>query len=228
MGETDLCPNRLGSFLGGEWGPPLRAALGADAFGEIFATRPEGEIEKALTNLEKDPSAHVAWAVLWAVLGEGPIYPRLVPRLESILRHTDISLTIIEAVERAELVKPSAVCSLTSHLASDELRQRFEGQLLDSARGCHGKYAGIPQALAEDNPVREAGAHLLQAALLLTRQNDQNVSSVNLFRLARQMVEVWPVLGTLMRTLTGATVPALPLTQSQGAWPFYLALRAAP
>ena len=52
------------------------------------ATRPEEEIEKALATLEKDPSAHVAWAVLWALLGEGPIYPRLVPRLESILRHT--------------------------------------------------------------------------------------------------------------------------------------------
>lgn len=228
MGETDLRPNRLGSFLGGEWEPPLRAALGENTFGEIFATRPREEIEKALATLEKDPSAHVAWAVLWAVLGEGPIYPHLVPRLESILPCTDISSTIIEVAERAELVKPSAVCSLTSHLASDELRQRFERQLLECARGCHGKYAGISQAFAEDDPVREAGAHLLQAALLLTRQNDQSVSSVNLFRLARQMVEAWPVLGTLMRTLTGATVPALPLAQSQGAWPFYLALRAAP
>lgn len=220
-------PDVLHSWLGGKWSTPLIALFGSDLIDQLFGAGMEAVGQTALSVLEQNTADVGAWRLFFNTTFDGPAPLELTERVINVVRSLNFVVVFRNLSEEGgmALIIASAAARFSGN---DDFINHIAEQLVVVAAeaAASGDFQGTSDEADERR--RRVVPTLLYAAQNLYISEDIGASAPRTYQLLTRLVRTWPLIGTLMRQHLGAQVPLLRLRQVRGAWPLFLALRAAP
>lgn len=223
--ETETRPNALPSFFGGEWLPPIVAAIGPNAIGEWFLDNPQSMARTYLAAVEANPLDANAWAFLRLAVGDAPFPASDSARIVELLEQTEL-IPLIDALGDKAFLALTFLCAQARYYADNRLRQQIESQLIQSAFHLQGLWEKSIGFVADRAAFRLAALNVMESACLLCSNKENTIGPCS--AVITKLVQASPALGTVLREHLGGRVPPIPRELARGAWPLYLALRASP
>jgi hypothetical protein len=213
-----LAQDSLGALWGGS-----RYAILSIVFRDEFTQQVTSEnlrsvVEDAIDALATEPTARSQWYLLIAIVGDLPIYPDLIERLDQLVSSTSF-VKLYEAEPTTAFFALRFVCDHVANTANEELRIKLEAELIAIA-----KLVSVQEQSTQND--HEISDQLLECALkVAVRANDPRATSTSINHLLEKIALAWSQFSNMRSEGFSLILLDLPAIQLQGAWATTLRFR---
>ncbi len=225
--DVTRATNSLGSFLGGDRAEALSKLLTADDASSFTRQSLKTIVEGAVDTLEQANTDLLAWATIYAVLGDFAPNEDLTDRLRSIISQTKFADLFVENWHLGNLALQAAASQIY-YSGDDVLYQYLTSELIRIAKLIAAHEATSTGAIDEDNPtLAETEGFLFEAALKISLANSVPANAPAFFcEIVTKMVDDWPNLGSTAMIVVQQLYERLPILQAKQFSVLLVRLRA--